>query len=155
MSRRGERPGVSGAPWVCLLLALAPLGACGDGESDDEKVGDTVRGYLTAVADRDGRRACSFLTREAQLRTFTTRRAHAGRDHPAEACASVVASFGPLYGTGRIRRVEVSGIAVADDRARARADGFRVRLAKVRGDWKIAVSGLAQRIGDTPPRGRG
>ena len=153
MSRRDERPGISGARWVCLLLALAPLGACG--ESEDEKVDDTVRGYLAAVADRDGRRACSFLTREAQLRTFTTRRAHAGRDHPAEACASVVASFGPLYGTGRIRRVEVSRIAVTGDRARARADGFRVRLEKVRGDWKIASAGLAQDIGDTQPRGSG
>ena len=154
MSRRGERPVVGGARWLCLLLAIASLGACG-GESEDEKVGDTVRGYLAAVADRDGRRACNFLTREAQLRTFTTREAHAGRDHPAAACASVVASFGPLYGTGRIRRVEVSRIAVAGASARARADGFRVRLEKVRGEWKIAAAGLAQDIGDTPPRGSG
>ena len=157
MSRRRERPRVSGARWgwLALALALASLGACGGGESDDDKVGDTLRGYLAAVADRDGRRACGFLTREAQLRIFTTRRAHTGRDHPAESCASVVESFGPLYGTGRIRRVAVSGVAVADDRARARVDGFRVRLEKVRGDWKIAVAGLAQDVGDTPPRGRG
>ena len=114
-----------------------------------------MRGYLAAVADRDGRRACGFLTREAQLRTFTTRRAHAGRDHPAEACATVVASFAALYGPRRLRRVTLSRIAVADDRARARADGFRVRLEKVGDDWKIAVSGLAQDIGDTPPRARG
>lgn len=152
MSNRHER---QRAACIWLALALASLGGCGDGGSEDEQVGDAVRGYLAAVADRDGRRACSFLTREAQLRTFTTRRAHAGRDHPAQACATVVASFGGLYGPGRIRRVDVSRVAVAGDRARARADGFRVRLEKVRGDWKIAVSGLAQDIGDTPPRRRG
>jgi hypothetical protein len=137
------------------VLVLASLGGCGGGESEDEKVADAVHGYLAAVADRDGRRACRFLTREAQLRTFTRRRAHAGRDHPAQACAAVVGSFASLYGPGRIRRVTVSRIAVAGDSARARADRFRVRLEKVQGDWKLAVSGLAQDIGDTPPRGRG
>ena len=155
MSKPRERPRASGARWAWLALALATLGACGGGESEDGKVRDAVRGYLSAVADRDGRRACRFLTREAQLRTFTTRRAHAGRDHPAQACAAVVASFGPLYGRGRLRRVTISRIAVTGDRARARADGFRVRLEKVRGDWKIAVSGLAQGIGDTQPRQSG
>ena len=137
------------------MLALASLAACGGGgESDDAKIGEVVRSYLAAVADRDGKRACALLTREAQLRTFRRRRAHAGSDHPAEACASVVASFGGLYGPGRLRRVTVSRITVTGDRARARADDLPVRLAKVEGDWKIAVSGLAQDVGDTPPPGR-
>lgn len=155
MSKRRERPRASAARWAWLALVLASLGACGVGTGEDDEVGDAVRGYLAAVADRDGRRACSFLTREAQLRTFRTRTAHAGPDHPAEACATVVASFAPLYGRGRIRRATVSRITVTDDRASARADGFRVRLEKVRGEWKIAVSGLAQDIGDTPPRAKG
>ena len=134
-----------------LALALASLGACGDGQGDDGKVGDAVRGYLAAVGDRDGTRACGFLTRAAQLRTFRRRRAHLGADHPRQACATVVATFGALCGPGRLRRVTVSRIAVMGDRARARVDGFAVRLKKVEGDWKIAVSGLAQDVGDTPP----
>lgn len=145
-----ERLRGSRARCIWLALALAPLGACGGG--DDEAVGDAVRGYLAAVADRDGKRACTLLTRDAQLRTFRTRRAHAGTDHPAQACAAVVASFGPLYGVERVRRVAVSGIAVEGDRAKARADGFEVELEKAEGEWKLARSGLAQDIGDRPPR---
>lgn len=135
---------------LALALALAPLGACGGRE--DEAVGDAVRAYLAAVADRDGKRACGLLTRGAQLRTFRTRRAHAGADHPSQACAAVVASFGPLYGVERVRGVAVSRIAVEGDRAKARADGFAVKLVKVDGEWKLARSGLAQDIGDTQPR---
>ena len=141
------------AACLCLALPLAGLGACGGG--DEDKVGDVVRGYLDAVADRDGKRACAFLTRDAQLRTFRRRRAHAGADHPAEACATVVGTFGPLFGVGRIRDVDVNRIAVDGDRARARAAGFRVRLEKVEGEWRLSVSGLAQRIGDTPPAEEG
>ena len=138
-----------------LVLALTSLGACGGGgESEDAKIGETVRSYLAAVADRDGKRACGFLTRKAQLRTFRRRRAHAGSDHPAEACASVVADFAGLYGPGRLRRVTVSRITVTGDRARARADDLPVRLAKVEGDWKIAISGLAQDVADTQPPAR-
>ena len=142
--------GRSRAYALCLALASASLGACVGG-GDDDKVEDTVRGYLAAVADRDGDRACRFLTRDAQLRAFRTRRAHAGADHPAEACASVVESFGPLYGPARVRRVEVSRIEVEGDRAQARAGGFPVKLEKAEGQWKISVAGLAQEIGDTPP----
>ena len=110
-----------------------------------------VRGYLGAVADRDGPRACRHLTRSAQLRTFRSRAAHAARDHPAQACATVVESFGPLYGRARVKRVAVSEIAVDGDRAEARAGRFPVKLEKVDGKWKIAVSGLAQEVGDAPP----
>jgi hypothetical protein len=137
---------------VWLALALTALCACGGGEGDDGEVGDAVRGYLSAVADGDERRACGFLTRDAQLRVFRTKRAHAGPDHPARACAAVVASFGPLYGAKRVGRVAVSDIAVDGDRAQARADGLPVKLEKVEGDWKLAVPGLAQDVGDTPPR---
>lgn len=110
-----------------------------------------VRGYLSAVADRDGPRACRFLTRKAQLRTFRSRTAHAGSDHPAQACAVVVETFGPLYGRARVKRVAVSEVAVQGDRAEARAGRFPVKLENVGGEWKIAVSGLAQDVGDAPP----
>ncbi len=136
-------------PCVLFAVALASLAACGGGEEED--AGDVVRDYLAAVADRDGPRACRLLTRKAQLRVFRRRRAHAGRDHPGQACATVVESFGPLYGRGRLRRAEVSEVSVKGDRAEARADRFPVKLVKVKDEWKITVSGLAQNVGDSPP----
>ena len=141
---------------LALAVALSVLGGCGGGDGGGEDgVADAVRGYLAAVAERDGKRACGYLTRDAQLRTFRARRAHAGADHPAEACATVVATFGPLYGVGRIRAVTVSGIEVDGDRAVARVDGFLVKLVRADDMWKLRTSGLAQDVGDSPPRGRG
>ncbi len=136
-----------------LALLLASFAACG--ESDEGEVADAVRGYLAAVADRDGRRACAFLTPEAQLRVFRARRAHAGADHPAEACATVVESFGALHGVGRLRRVGISRIEIQGGRARAHADGVPIKLEKVAGTWKLAVSGVGQDVGDTQPGEQG
>ena len=140
-----------------LLLLGAWLAGCGGGggESDREEVADAVRGYLEAVADRDGDAACALLTREAQLSVFRAKRAHAGADHPGEACANVVRSFGPLYGRGRLRGVAVSRVEVDGERAQARADDVAVKLEKVSGEWKLAVPGVGQAVGDTPPPARG
>ena len=138
-----------------LALALVLLAGCGGGGGGGDEVGDVVREYVAAVADRDGKRACALVTRDAQLRIFRSRRVHAGEDHPDQACAAVVESFGPLYGVGRLKGVEVTDVEVDGDRAEARADGFPVRLVKDAGEWKIASVGLAQRIGDSQPRRRG
>lgn len=134
------------------MLVLALLSACGRSEGED--VADAVSGYLAAAADRDGERACGLLTRKAQRRVFRLRRAHAGLDHPAQACASVVRSFGPLYGSERLRRLEVSDIEIDGDRAAAKVDGFPVKLLKTAGRWRL-TSGIAQKIGDAPPRPHG
>lgn len=138
-----------------LLLLVALVAGCGGGGSDRARVADAVRGYLGAIADRDGHGACELLTRDAQLSVFRTKRAHAGADHPAQACATVVRSFAPLYGPARLRGVTVSQIKVDGDRARARADGVPIELERVSGEWKLSVSGVGQAVGDTPPRQSG
>lgn len=112
-----------------------------------------MRGYLSAAADRDGKRACGFLTRRAQLSAFEFGRVHAAPDHPDEACASVFEGYHPLTGEARLRRTSVSAIEVEGERARARAGRIAVRLRKEDGEWKLDVAGIADRIRNAAPVG--
>jgi hypothetical protein len=139
-------------PLLLCALGLVLIASSGCGQSDSEEVESVLHGYLNALAARDGPRACGFLTREAQLRSFRLNRVHAAPDHPAQACASVVQDgFFPGYGFKRLRSASISAIEVDGDRAQAKADGFSVKLEKVGGEWKLAVSGIGNRVGDSPP----
>ena len=71
------------------MAATLFVGACGDDGTDDaadREIKATITGYLSAVANREGKRASGYLTENAQLGIFEFRRVHVGPDHPGEAC---------------------------------------------------------------------
>lgn len=128
---------------VLVAIALG-FSACGGGENDE--IRSTVSGYLDAVAKRDGRRACSYLTENAQLGVFEFKLVHVAPDHPAEACAATVARQAAKRRANRLRDAEVDEIMVDGDHATAKVDGHEIKLENVDGAWKIAVFGLASDI---------
>ncbi len=137
--------------WISGLgLVVATLiAACGDNgssERDENRARLVVEGYLAAVAERDGIRACRYLTRNAQLGVFEFKRAHIGTDHPAAACAAAVRREGPRTGQDRLRTAKASDIRISGKRAEAQVGRYPVTLEKVGASWKIATFGLASDV---------
>lgn len=142
------------ASTTLAIAACAALAGCGgdgrggDGRGADERaVAEAVRGYLAAVAERDGARACAHLTRNAQLGVFEFRRVHAAPDHPDEACAEVVRETAARLDEARLRDAAVEEVAVDGDRATARVAGAEALLRRVGGRWLIDAFGLAGDVG--------
>jgi len=128
---------------VPLVAAAFILAACGGGDTDDgaeREIQAAIKGYLGAVADRDGQRACGYLTENAQLGIFEFRRVHVGPDHPDDACADIVERH---RRPPRTRGVQITGIRIDGDDAEATVAGTPVELKKEDGAWKINVFGVA------------
>jgi len=128
-----------------LALLLLTAGSCGGDETDEVK--RTISGYLTSVADRNGRAACSHLTKNGQLGVLEFKRAHIGADHPAEACAAVVDRPARQLSASRLRRPQIAKIEIDGDQASAKVDGFEVKLKREDADWRIDTFGLATDVG--------
>jgi hypothetical protein len=137
------------AATFAVVAALA-TGCGGDGDSDEERVADSVRTYFEAVADGNAPRACSALTREA--RDNASGLTGALRPLPCETALRRI-----IRGGDHPRTVEVSNVRVAGDRATAHAKARNpefetdVALTRVGDEWLIAVPpGYVERF-STPP----
>jgi hypothetical protein len=119
-----------------LLLALA---GCGGGDEDDPgDVTGTVRDFVEATNERDGKRLCGeLLTRE-----YMEKSTGATGDQAEDACREQLElSAGP-----RLRLISVGRAEIDGDRATVRAvldsDGVVAprlfRLEREDGDWKLA-----------------
>ena len=121
-------------PLICLLGLFA---GCGGG-SDDEKVEQTIRDFVTAVNERDADTYCDELITEE----FRERSTFAEGDRARESCKRQLKAITGL----RIRLERVGAPKVDGDRATVnvvfRRSGQRVNqkvtLEKDGGDWKIA-----------------
>jgi hypothetical protein len=125
-------------PACALALAGVALAACGGGPSDEEQVRQTVSAFGHATAAKDYRRLCDDLLAPrliAQVQSVGL---------PCEAALQ--------RGLGRVRDAQlvVGRITVAGQTARAEvrtsAAGQApsrdvLRLAKVKGRWRIASLG--------------
>ena len=137
------------------MLLLAGAIASGCGESEEDRVAEAVRGYLTAVENEDAEAACARLTPATQddfllgwnHATTPTERV---RSCPAafrkfvdygasDALVRGVADLG-AFDADDLPDVPVEEIEVGDDYATARVGKSRdkARLLKVGGDWRIA-----------------
>ena len=138
---------------VCFLLILL-LAGCGGGgpKSDPDAIHDLLKSAANAVADRDGDKACGYLTPEAQQQVLQL----AGGAFDAQDCPSVVklvtGTLAPLD-RKQIEDAEPSHIAVTGLTATAQvtvpsstnqADVsvqlmvFQLTLQKIGEDWKIS-----------------
>jgi hypothetical protein len=126
---------------VAVIGAALALSGCGG--NDHGEIRAAIKGYLDAVAEGDGRRACTYLTENAQLGVFEFKFVHIAPDHPQEACAATVTRRAPTERASRLRGAAVNDIAVDGDRAEAKVDGHGVQLVRVDGAWKLNVFGVA------------
>ncbi len=122
------------APFICLLALLA---GCGGG-SDEEKVEQTIRDFVTAVNERDADTYCDDLITEE----FRERSTFAKGDRARESCKRALKAISGL----KIRLERVGDPKIDGDKATVnvmfRRSGQRVSqkvtLEKDGGDWKIA-----------------
>jgi hypothetical protein len=118
-----------------LLLALA---GCGGGDDDPGEVTQTVRDFVEATNERDGKRLCGeLLTRE-----YMEKSTGATGDQAEDACREQLELTTGL----RLELISIGSTKVDGDRATVRAvldaDGVRAprlfRLEEEDGRWKLA-----------------
>lgn len=127
---------------VCLASAAASacLSACGT--SDADKIKDSVRNYIQAVLDDDGKAACALLTPDAakafvaKVKTVTnasdcatafTKEASTLSDDEKAVYRSAVLEGETINGDNAVVSVKFTG---------ASKD---ISLTKVNGDWRIST----------------
>jgi hypothetical protein len=130
------------------ILLVAVLAGCGGSapQSDPDAIAKVLKDAAGAVADRDGDKACGYLTAEAQQQVVQL----AGGAFGGTDCAGVVklvsATFAPLD-RKQIEDAEPQNITVTGTTASAvvvvpnpsnQGPSVQVTLQKVGSDWKIA-----------------
>jgi hypothetical protein len=132
---------------ICLL-AVAALAGCGGGgpKSDPDAIHDLLKGAANAVADRDGDKACGYLTPEAQQQVLQL----AGGAFDARDCPGVVklvaGTLAPLD-RKQIEDAEPQNIVVNGTTATAevvtpsptdQGQSVQLTLQKIGDDWKVS-----------------
>jgi hypothetical protein len=103
---------------VLVASAALALRACG-GTSDDDSVRHVVTGYLAAVADGDGKRACALMTSGEAQRVASTFLAHA-EGTGAAACPQAMkalAKAAPRSARDGLRHVRITAVKISGDHA--------------------------------------
>jgi hypothetical protein len=135
------------------LIAIALVAGCGGGgpKSDPDQIGQLLKDAANAVADRDGSKACGYLTPEAQQQVVSL----AGSAFGGSDCASVVglatATLAPLdrkqIEDAQPQNISVTGAVataqIAVPSANNQSPPVQLSLQKTTDGWKIsAVSNL-------------
>jgi hypothetical protein len=124
---------------VLPLLVLLALAGCGGGGDDDpEEVDQTVRDFVTATNQRDGKKLCGDLLTQEYMEKATG----ATGDRAEEACRQQLEVTAGLH----LGLISIEGTKIDGDEATVRAvldtDGVRAprlfRLEKEDGRWKLA-----------------
>ena len=127
---------------LIMLIALLALAACG---GDDEKDAEqTVRDFVAATNERDGRRFCEELVTQEFLEQTTGARG----ERAAAACRRQLESIQGLeLELVKIRKTEIDGdsarVTVALE-TQGRPQVKSLRLEKEDGDWRLSGGGEAE-----------
>jgi hypothetical protein len=133
------------------VIALALLAGCGGGgpKSDPEAIHDLLKNAASAVADRDGDKACGYLTPEAQQQVIQL-----GGGFDAGDCAAVVklatAALAPLdrkqIEDAEPQNIQVTGTTATAEVVEAsptnQGQTLQLTLTKTPDGWKIATLAL-------------
>jgi hypothetical protein len=130
------------------LLAIAVLGGCGGGgpKSDPDQISQVLRDAAKAIADRDGAKACGYLTPEGQQQVVTI----AGSAFGGADCPSIVklatATLAPLDRTqiddAQPQNIVVTGTSATAEIVIPSANNqnppVSLALQKTADGWRIA-----------------
>ena len=131
------------------FLAIALLAGCGGGapKTDAEQISQVLKDAAGALADRDGAKACGYLTPQGQQQVVTL----AGPAFGGSDCASIVqlatATLAPLD-RSQIKDAEPQNVAITGAQATAdvvppsatdNAAPVHVTLQKTADGWRIAA----------------
>jgi hypothetical protein len=124
-----------------LLAVVALLAGCGGaGNTDEDKIEATIKGYLAAFADHDGDKICSYLTDDA--RKAMLRRVKSLASKPdCDTIASITTGIDQEE-LDRLKDAQVADIEVTGNTATARPTlagekADEARLRRVGGEWKL------------------
>jgi hypothetical protein len=129
------------------LLATAAMGVAGcggddsGGGDDESQIRDTVTSYAAAIADKDGDKACGFLTSSAREQVEA-----AGEALKADGCGDVLEKVTEEASDderNELKDIEVTSVKVDGDRATVQVkaggdSGDPSTLVKEDGEWRIA-----------------
>jgi ketosteroid isomerase-like protein len=119
---------------VCVAVS-----GCAE-ESDEKKVRDVVRHYLTAIAKGDGERACDVMSDREQRDFVTFARVYTS--FGGGGCRAAVAHVGRSANSDAVERVQraaIHDVSIQGDRATARTDDGPERFVLSRSDgaWRV------------------
>ena len=124
-----------------VLVLVVPAAGCGNGGGDDiEQARDTVRDYVTAIAEGDGDRACGRMSEAAQEQ-LAGRVAEDAPQSGIDTCEEAVERLGEQLDDEDLAPLRDPEIDVTLNRDKATAsvaDGpSDVTVIKVDGEWLI------------------
>ena len=124
---------------LAVGLGWASAG-CGGGEQS--RIQDTVRTYLNAVADADGKAACDQLTGEARRALVDSVRSQVPELN-VTTCQSAITTVAANLGadeTSSLKNVDFASVQIREDSATARPKGAtgKAELRKINGEWYIS-----------------
>lgn len=133
---------------LCATLGVAVLGAmftggCG-GKSDEDRARATVKAYIGAVADGDGKKACDLLTGSGKRELVTAVNENLPEVGTIE-CDQVIERMSSLFGSDELDQIKRTKLNVAihgntGEAIAAQPDASTrpILLEKVGGDWKLS-----------------
>lgn len=113
---------------VGLSLVVA---SCGE-RSDEDKITDVVNGFVKAVAQKNGVKACSYYTRETKAMFDNV-------DHAD--CAKVVLYPETLPTSGKVSKIQLNGQKATVTHRQPNGELRLFYLVKRGSDWKIDLVG--------------
>ena len=133
---------------VAITVAIGVLACGGGGSSDEDQVKDTIKSYLSAIADGDGAKACDQLSTNGR-----TEIAQLGAQVGASTidCEQIVQQLSSVIGsenTDSLKNAQVSSVQINGNQATATVSGANVTPTLINSDdhWLID-SGLLQGAG--------
>ena len=120
------------------LIASLAIGAAGcGGSSDSDNIKSAVKGFFSALADRDGKKACDLLSKGL------VQQAKAAGGDCAKSVSAVAAQAVPNDKRDEARKITVTNVKIKGDTATATVKGKKgsrqLILRKEGGKWKLAT----------------
>jgi hypothetical protein len=121
------------------VIALLGVAACGGGDGDEGDAEDTVKNFATALADKDGKKACDQLSQDAKNQF----------EQAGQNCEDLLQlAFASISEEERNELKDIEpDVSVDGDNATAKVPNIgeegdsEIKLKKEDGDWKITDLG--------------